>query len=297
VEEKVWQGKTHGGNLGQRFLFFYFRYGSIAVAYAIVSFVILFYLVINYKATRTIYSYFRYRHNFGVCKSALSTYRNHYLFGKALIDKFAMFAGRRNEYSVTIVDEKYFDQIVNNPEKGAIILNSHVGCAEIAGYLLSQKKKRLNAVVFGGEAATMMEYRSKILEEQNIKMVPVVDGFSHIFDVHNALRNNELAGMAGDRVYPGSRNIVVEFLGAPAPFPIAAFQLAVKVKVPVLALFVMQDGYKKFRVIVRKIEVEKLDEYKQPEQIELLVKKYVMELEGILKEFPLQWYNFYQFWN
>ncbi len=297
MDEKAWQGKTHGGNFGQRFLFFYFKHGSISVAYAIVSIVILFYLVINYKATQTIFRYFRGRQKFGVLKSVISTYRNHFLFGKSLIDKFAMFAGRRNKYKVEVIDEPFFDAITNNPEKGAIILNSHVGCAEIAGYLLSQKKKRLNAVVFGGEAAAMMEYRSKILEEQNIKMVPVIDGFSHIFDVHNALRNAELAGMAGDRVYPGSRNIVVPFLGAPAAFPTAAFQLAVKVKVPVLALFVMQDGHKKFKVFVRKIEVENLEQNPQQTQVELLLKKYTTELEAILKIYTFQWYNFYPFWE
>lgn len=297
MKDKAWQGKTHGGNFGQRFLFFYFKHGSIALIYAIVSIVILFYLVIHHRETLTIYTYFRKRQQFGILKSMVSTYRNHFLFGKALIDKFAMFAGRRKEYSVEIVDEKYFSQIVNNQDKGAIILNSHVGCAEIAGYLLSQKKKRLNAVVFGGEAAAMQEYRTKILEEQNIRMIPVTDGFSHIFEVHNALRDAELAGMAGDRVYPGSRNLEVNFLGAPAPFPIAAFQLAVKVKVPMLALFVMQNGYKKFRIHVCKIEVENLEQNSQQIQVELLLKKYASELERIIKIYPLQWYNFYPFWN
>jgi lauroyl/myristoyl acyltransferase len=51
-----------------------------------------------------------------------------------------MFAGRRNKYKVEVIDEPFFDAITNNPEKGCFILNSHVGCAEIAGYLLSQKK-------------------------------------------------------------------------------------------------------------------------------------------------------------
>ena len=297
ARNKEWQGKTGGGSLGQKALFFYFTYGSIAISYAIVSVVILFYLAIHYKATKNIYQYFRKRQHFGICKSMLSTYRNHYLFGKSLIDKFAMFAGRRKEYSVTVIGQEYFDEVVDNPEKGAIILNSHVGSIEIVGYFFNQKKKKLHAIVFGGESAELQKQRDKILTEHNVYMIPVVDGFSHVFAVNNALKEKDLVGMAGDRVYEGSKNASVHFMGSPAQFPMSSFQLAVKLKAPMLAMFVMQSGYKKYTCYVYKIEVENLETYTQQQQIELLMQKYASIIEKILEMYPLQWYNFYDFWK
>ena len=297
TRNKKWQGKTGGGSFGQKALFFYFKHGSISVAYAIVSVVILLYLIVNYSATKSIYSYFKKRQKYSVFRSILSTYCNHYIFGKTLIDKFAMFAGRRSSYSVEVVGQEYFDAVIQNPNTGAIIINSHVGSTEMAGYFLKQNVKKLHAVVYGGEAAEMQKHRDRILAEHNVEMIPVVDGFSHVFAVHNALKNFDLVSMAGDRVYEGSKNVEVMFLEAPAQFPISAFQLAVKLNVPVLALFVMMSGHKKYTVYVHSITVEHSPETSQQQRIQNYIQAYAAYIECMLELYPLQWFNFYDFWK
>lgn len=294
---KKWQGKTGGGSFGQKALFFYFKYGSISVAYAVVAFVILFYLIIHYNATACMFSYFRKHQKYSIIRSAYSTYVNHYIFGKTLIDKFAMFAGCRSSYSVDVVGQEHFDAIITNPLTGAILINSHVGSTEMAGYFLKQDKKKLHAVVYGGEAAEMQKHRDRILAEHNVEMIPVVDGFSHVFAVHNALKNFDLVSMAGDRVYEGSKNAEVTFLGAPALFPISAFQLAVKLNVPVLALFVMMSGHKKYTCYVHAITIEHAEQYSQQELIKRYIQTYAASIECMLELYPLQWFNFYDFWK
>ncbi len=297
ARNKEWQGKTDGGNFGQKCLFLYFKYGSIRLSYAIVSVVILFYLAINYKATNTIYQYFRKRQQYSRTKAIISTYKNHFLFGKTLIDKFALFAGRKNEYTVEVDGQEYYDKIVANAEKGAIILNSHIGSAEIVGYFLTQKIKQLYVIVFGGESAEMQKQRARILAKNNVCMIPVIDSFSHIFAINNALKNADLVSMAGDRVYEGSKNLSMTFFGAPANFPTSAFQLAVKLQVPMISMFVMQNGFKKYKCYVRPLEVENLKTHFKQQQVELLMREYTSKLEGILQLYPLQWYNFYDFWQ
>ena len=94
-KKKNWHGKTGGGSFGQRALFGYFRHGSVRLAYGVMGFVIFFYLIINRNATGNIYRYFRQRQRYGRGRAAISVYLNHYLFGKTLIDKFALFAGRK----------------------------------------------------------------------------------------------------------------------------------------------------------------------------------------------------------
>ena len=260
------------------------------------SFAIFFYLIINYKATHNIYTYFRKRQHFSILKSVLSTYINHFLFGKTLIDKFAFFAGRRNEFKVEVIGNEFFHELDVNKDQGAILLQSHVGSSEIAGYVFSESSKTINAIIFGGESPVYQEYRSKLLSGHNVRLIPVTDAFSHVFEVNNALRNNDFVSMAGDRTYEGSKNIILDFMGAKAEFPIGPFQLAAKLKVPVLAFFVMQNGYKKYCCEVFKIEVPNiyLNDFKT--QVDLLAKQYAKTLEQILSTYPLQWYNFHKFW-
>ncbi len=249
-QSKQWQGKTGGGRFGQKCLFYYFKYGSIAFAYFILSIVIIFYLPINYRATASIYRYFRTKHHKSKIKSVLLTYQNHFSFGKSLINKFAVFAGKDKKFKLEVVGQHLYDDILNNDERGAIILNSHVGSSEILGYLLKQNKKKFNALVFGGEAETMQKYRKSVLEKQNINLIPIVDGYSHFFQIHFAAKNAELIGVAADRAYPGSSNMECNFFGHKAYFPINPFQIAVKLNLPVIAFFVMMDGYKKYKTFV-----------------------------------------------
>jgi len=292
-----WQGKTGGGNLGQKLLFLYFKYGSIAFAYFIVSIVVLFYLPINYKATANIYNYFRLRQGFSLFKSAIATYKNHFVFGKSIVDKFAVFAGRKNAFKIEVIGQEIYDNIINDNNTGALILNSHVGVSEIAGYLLKQNKKKFNALVFGGEAEAIQKYRAEVLSKQNINLIPIVDGFSHFLKIHFAIKNAELIGVAADRTYHGSKNLSCEFLNAKAFFPLNPFQIAHKLKIPVIAFFVMIAGFKKYRVIVANISNNQTIENIEGTYPEKLLKSYVNELENIVKDYPLQWFNFYKFWN
>jgi predicted LPLAT superfamily acyltransferase len=296
VRRKNWQGKTGGGNFGQQFLLLSLKHGNINFIYFIVAIVALFYFAFNFFATKNIYQYFRKRHGYSIVRSLSSTYWNNFLFAKTLVDKFAIFAGRVNDYTVEEINSNLFADVINNPEKGAIIINSHVGCAEIAGYILSQNKKKMNALVYGGETIVIQEHRSKILEKRNMSIIPVVDAFSHIFAINEALKNAELISMHGDRTYENSKNIICNFLGTPAAFPIGPFQLAVKYKVPLLALFVMQNGHKKYKSYVIPIEISNQENYTDKQQIELLLKRYASALEDIVKQYPAQWYNFHKFW-
>jgi len=296
VKKKDWQGKTDGGYFGQRCLFLFFMHGSITFGYALVSVAIFFYLIFRFKAAKNIYDYFRDHQHYGAFKSYISVYRNHYLFGKTLIDKFAMFSGRRDEYTIQVDGQNLYNDMLNDANKGGILLSSHVGSTEIAGYLLTQTIKPLNAVVFGGESSEMQKHRSELLEQHNVHMIPVTDGFSHIFAINEALQKSELISIAADRIYKGSRNLMASFMGAPAAFPIAPFTLAVKLKIPILALFVMQEGYMKYHCYLVRIEIENPEKHSPQEQMRLLMNEYVSELEKILTKYPLQWYNFHPFW-
>jgi predicted LPLAT superfamily acyltransferase len=291
-----WKGRTHGGMLGQKGLFFFFRHMSLSLGYAILSIVVVFYMIFSRKGFLSIYTYFRRIHGYKTLKSLLKTYKNHFLFGQALLDKFALFAGKNNTFKITITGQNLFDDIVNSP-KGAIIASSHVGNFEISGYLLHQTKKRINGLVFGGENPVIQEYREKILEKNNVYQIPVRDDMSHIFAINGALSQGEILSMPCDRVFTGNKTISLNFMGKMATFPTGGFHLAVKYEIPVLTLFVMKESAKHYHVFLSRIDQYPGDNLSTKEKVEILAKNYIIELETILKRYPEQWYNFYKFWN
>ena len=61
--------------------------------------------------------------------------------------------------------------------------------------------------------------------------------------------------------------------------------------------YLIENGFKKYKCYVRPLEVENLETHFKQQQVELLMREYTSKLEGILQLYPLQWYNFYDFWQ
>ena len=78
---------------------------------------------------------------------------------------------------------------------------SHMGNSELSGYLLRQNKKRINGLIYGGEAKEIQENRMKISEENNMRLIPVSNDLSHIFLITEALSNGEILNIPSDRVF------------------------------------------------------------------------------------------------
>ena len=171
LEHEEWQGSTSGTVWMHRTLMRSFKYLNLRFVYlGMALFVIPFYMLFAHRGYITMYHYFRRRHHFGVWKSFRYVYLNHYRFGQVILDRFAVYAGRQFEFERDGLP--LFDALCSGQE-GFIILSCHVGNYEMAGYTFTADKKRYNALVYSGEAETVMENRNRILSKHNIRIVPV----------------------------------------------------------------------------------------------------------------------------
>jgi predicted LPLAT superfamily acyltransferase len=169
-----------------------------------------------------------------------------------------------------------------------------VGCYELAGYTLVATKKRFNALAFGEEAEAIVENRERLFKNTNIRIIPVKDDLSHLFALNEALDNGESVSFPSDRLLGKQRTVECEFLGASALFPMGPFALAAQRDLPVLTVNVMKTSAKSYKVYVNRLQKE--GETRQ-ERINAYVRQYVGHLEEVLRLYPEQWFNYYEFWN
>ena len=290
--ERNWAGTTYGNTWMHTWLIRILRFIPIRALYAFVFlFVVPVCLVVN-PANRIIYRYFRSRWGYGALKSALMTYRNFYLFGQVVVDRFAMYAGKT--FDVEVEGKEHYDKLVERPE-GFMILSAHVGNYEIAGYTLRNEQKRLNALVFAGEKASVMQNRTKMFAETNIRMIPLRADMSHIFEINNALADGEIVSMPADRIFGSQKSLPLTFLGAMAEFPQGPFSVATMRGLQVLAVNVMKSSTTGYTIYTTPIEYDQ--EAPRKKQIEQLAQGYVAELERMLRLYPTQWYNFFDYWK
>ncbi len=293
---RQWAGNTGGGNFGRNFLLFLLRFAPVQVGYFFMAFSIPVYLTTHVKERNAIYYYFRRRHHYSKLKAAFSTVRNHFIFGKIVIDKFAVWARGNQWIDIQVVGTDYVKQLVSMYE-GFMILGAHVGNFELAGYAFPQHEKKIFTMVYEGENKNVQSDRQTKMGESNVVMVHVSDDGSHIFTLNAALDSGDIVSMTCDRVLGSDKTFTPLLLGERASFPSGAFRLAAAKNVKTVALFALKGRGKKYKVLVKPIEIEHIEGETSAKKAARLAEAYAKTLENVLNQYPLQWFNFYDFWE
>ena len=293
MAEQEWAGTTYGNAWMHKWLIRMLRHIDVRILYLFVAiFVIPVCLVLN-PSRGIAYRYFRQRIGYGRLKSAWKTYVNHCLFGQVVVDKFAMYAGK--QFDVEIENYNEFTTRASRKEEGFVQLSAHIGSYEIAGYTLAVEGKSFNALVFAGEKASVMQNRDKMFAGTNIKMIAIQQDMSHLFEIDKALTDGGIVSMPADRINGSQKCIEHVFLGAKAKFPLGPFSVATMRGLDVLAVNVMKDSLLGYKIYVTPLAYDK--EASRQEQIRQLSSAYVAELEKRVRQYPTQWYNYFEFWQ
>lgn len=291
AEERQWKGRTDGLPWMIRCLVAVMRVVDRRVIYCFMALIVPFYMLFNHKGYISIYRFFRRRLGFGPLKSFCKVYANHFRFGQVIIDRYAAYAGRK--FSYTIDGNDLFLGLMQS-DGGFVQLSSHAGSFEMVGYGLTSDLKRINGLLFAGESQVMKDFRRSILASHNIGLIEVDGTMSHIFAMNAALDRGEIVSMTGDRLLGSPKALKCMFMGAEAKFPMGPFALAVQKEVPMLAMFAMRENARSYKVFVRRIESDA--ELPLRARMTAMAQRFAAELEEIVRLYPTQWFNYYDFW-
>lgn len=284
-----WKGKTRGGLLGYKIFIWVLKKAGLNAAYALLRFVAAYFVVFAPLATKSLYTYFRHILKYSLFKSWVSVYQNFYLFGQTLLDKVAIIAGIETKFSYTFEGEEYLKQL-SESQQGGILISAHLGNWDIAGFLLKRVNLKINIVMFEAEHEKIKDYLGQVMNNTSINVIPIKQDLSHIFLINKALRNKEIICMHGDRFVEGSRVAAMEFLGKKAYFPLGPFTIAAKLKVPFTFVYALKASKNHYHLSATPV----YEPERNPQQI---LYKYVKSLENKVGQYPLQWFNYFDFWS
>ncbi len=287
-----WSGRTDGTPFMQKALIAVFKVVPLEVIYGVMALVVPFYMLFNHKGYTSMYHFFRRRLGKKPLSAFWHVYLNHFAFGQVVLDRFATYAGRR--FKLEIDGNENFLRLCEG-EKGFVMLSSHVGNYEQAGYMLRSDRKSFNALVYAGESATVMSERNKQFAGSNIHMIPVQADMSHLFIINKSLDEGNIVSMPADRCFGSTKSVPCQFFGATAQFPLGPFATAVQKEVPALAVMVMKEGAHRYRAFVRQLPVDTTLPHRK--QMAALAQSFATTLEEIVRRYPHQWYNYYEFWD
>lgn len=292
LEHKNWKGTTGGMPWMQRTLIKWLAVVDQRVIYAVMSVVILFYMLFGHKCYVAMYHFYRKARKESILRAFVHTYQNHYHFGQVVIDRFAAFGGKKFKFVFESDSCEQYNELTRQ-EDGFVQVSCHMGNYELAGYSLTAENKKLYALVFMGETETMMMNRQKLFSEHHIEMVPVASDMSHIFTLNNALRDGHIISMPGDRVFGSPKALTCHFMGGTCELPVGPFQMAVTRNLPLVPIFIMKDRWDTYHVYV---DVAYPDEsLSKKERMQALAQHFADQMANIVDKYPTQWYNYFEF--
>jgi len=286
-----WDGKSKGTVLGYKIFVFFIKKVGIKSAYFILYFVASYYFIFLKKSNASIFYYFRKRLGYSYFKSKQMVFKSYYTFGQTIIDKIAIGAGMRNHFTYQFDGEEKLKKLLSD-KKGGVLISAHIGNFEIAEHFFSEIDVdfQINLVTTDLEHSTIKKYLESISKKSKIKFIVISDDLSHIFEINAALARNELVCFTGDRYFEGAKSLSENLLGEEALFPAGPFLIASRLKVPVVFVYVMKEPNLHYHLYTRDAKVKHRDE-------KGLLREYTESVEMMLKKYPLQWFNYFDFWN
>ncbi len=290
----LWQGKSKGNKAGYQIFIWILKNLGVAPAYFILRFVAFYFFLFSYKANRQIYSLYRHRLGYGRMASITKVYRNCYLLGQAIIDKVVVMSGIKNNFTYNFDGEENLREIAAL-QRGGMLISAHIGNWDIAGHLLKRLGTRINIVMFDGEQEQIKKYLAGVTGKMSVNIIFIKNDLSHIYQISDAFKNNELVCMHADRFLEGNKTIATHFLGEQARFPMGPFVLAAKFKVPVSYVFAVKESNSHYHFFASKIK--NYDGVEKNAVMPQMLAEFAKEMETKVKQYPEQWFNYYNFWH
>ena len=195
--------------------------------------------------------------------------------------------------------------------KGAFLICSHLGNMEmlraIADYGeigVSRKVPVISIVDF----AVTAEFNHMIEETNGSSMHNIISADDIGPDTMMILQEHVAKGgivvIAGDRSSADTpdRNYDIDFLGSPAQFPQGPFIIASLLECPTYFVFAARQKplsvSAEYNMHIHKTSVKfSGNRSEKKRQVRQMAEEFVRYLEKYCNKYPLQWYNFYEYWE
>jgi predicted LPLAT superfamily acyltransferase len=198
--------------------------------------------------------------------------------------------------------------------RGLLLLSSHLGNLELARAMATLiPGVKVNALVYAQNSRKLNAMLRETSDKYGLRLIFVQEiGADTAVLLHEKVAAGEVVVIVGDRVPvpPDSSSIErasgstvrAPFLGTSAPFAVGPYVLAHVLECPVLLFFCMRerlkDGAWGYRLYLEPFADRiHLPRKGRAETAAAWAGRYAERLAAYAARFPLQWYNFYDFWG
>lgn len=264
-------------------------------AYGLLRGVAFHYLVFDPIARRSAWPYLSHRfpERTGL-RRVLDTYRLLYSQGVSLIDRYRMMR-RPDDFTRTIEGYDAVAPLVADRSRGFVLLVSHVGNWQAVMLALKRMGRPLTLLMRPEENPVANRYLKFQEPTETFRFISPDTPLGGVIELTQRFQAGDIIAVMGDRAY-GSSTLPVDFLGAPAQFPVGPFQLAAAWECPVVVLFSARTGDDEYTVAMADVlRVESAGPRR--ERVKSAMQAYAHRLQEYARRHPYQVYLFEDAWR
>ena len=221
-------------------------------------------------------------------------------FANAIIDKLAAWSG-----AISLNDVEYHgrEAIQRQVEQGqgVLVLGSHMGNMEVCRVIAYLGKRvTVNVLVHTKHAEKFNTLLNRYAGAGRMNLIQVTEmNAATAMMLQDKIEAGELVVIAADRTPVTGKNRVTRavFLGHSALFPQGPYILALLLKCPVYTLFCLQQQGKQVIFFEHFSAVLSAPRKQRDAMMQRWVQDYAERLQDYCLKEPLQWFNFYDFWQ
>ncbi|WP_416192501.1 glycosyl transferase family 2 [Neisseria sp. CCUG12390] len=229
-----------------------------------------------------------------------SVFRQFAAFGEAVCDRFAVWQ-RKIVYEDLVLEDPddVYALIGDRSLRGQIFACSHLGNTEVCRALVSHHIGfKLNVLVHSRHAQAFNEALEKAGADR-IQLIQVSDlDATLMMELSKRVDAGEWIAIAADRTpVRGEKTVAVDFLGETAEMPQGAWLLAGLLKTRVHTLFCIKQNGRYHLKLRRFIDTADWKRHTRQASVAAAAQQFADKVAEECAKNPLQWFNFYDFWN
>ncbi|MDA8496724.1 glycosyltransferase family 2 protein [Citrobacter sp. Igbk 17] len=237
--------------------------------------------------------------------SNLTSYQHFLRFGGAMLDKIASWRGELHVGRDVVFAPGAEETLNVSDPRGKLLLASHLGDVEACRALAQlQGSKTINALVFSDNAQRFKQIMEEMAPQAGLNLLPVNDiGPDTAILLKEKLDRGEWIAIVGDRIAVTTqrggewRVCWSRFMGQVAPFPQGPFILASILRCPVDLIFALRQQEKLHIHCEPFADPLLLPRATRQQALQHTVDRYAERLEHYALQSPLDWFNFFDFWQ
>ena len=223
-------------------------------------------------------------------------FKHFFYFATVSLDRIYFLNGQTHRFVCTIENENLLHQAMRQ-DQGLFLFGAHMGSFEAIRALGRQHTDySLALLMYQDNAQKIGQVMATINPNLQQEIIPLGD-VSSMMRVHDALKHGTIIGILADRALKQAHLKKQRFLGDYAAFSENAFRLAATLRKPVLLMMGLHLGGNSYKIVFEEVYDFSMEQKNSIMALEAAQKQYISLLEKYCRQYPYNWFNFYDFWR